>query len=272
MPRLFSPLCAVVAASLAAASIAAATPAGAQSRIGVAAAVLNEVTGSVPGDQRRLATGDGVRQNEVIRTAGDASTQLLFRDETALSIGPSSEVTLDRFVFDPSGSATSVAVNLSKGALRFVSGASDPRAAIEVKTPLAVIGLRGTVIDVRYVDGKVYVILSPEGATDVCVQGGRCVSVTKPGDAVVIGQGGTIDGPKVWDGRIYQKAGLTSWPLFGYRFENDRTRDTVAPGLRSGGILRGQTQSLAFGRRGRLEFHFARMESSQRMDSVQGMS
>jgi hypothetical protein len=245
MLRLFSPLCAVVAASLAAASIGAATPAAAQSRIGVAAAVLNEVTGSLPGDQRRLSTGDGVRQNEVIRTAGDASTQLLFRDETALSIGPSSEVTLDRFVFDPSGSATSVAVNLSKGALRFVSGASDPR-RYQVKTPLAVIGLRGTVIDVRYVDGKVYVILT-EGATDVCVNGGRCVSVTRPGDAVVIGQGGTIDGPKVWDGRIYQKAGLTSWPLFGYRFENDRTRDTVAPGLRSGGILRGQTESLPTG-------------------------
>jgi hypothetical protein len=244
MPRLFASFCAVMAASLGV-PLAGESPAMAQSRIGVAAAVLNEVTGSLPGDQRRLSTGDGVRQNEVIRTAGNASTQLLFRDETALSIGPSSEVTLDRFVFDASGSATSVAVNLSKGALRFVSGASDPR-RYEVKTPLAVIGVRGTVIDVRYQDGKVYVILT-EGATDVCVKGGRCVAVTKPGDAVVIGQGGTIEGPKAWDGRIYQKAGLTSWPLFGYRFENDRMRDTVFPGLRSGGILKGQTEALPSG-------------------------
>ncbi len=137
------------------------------------------------------------------RTAGDASTQLLFRDETALSIGPSSEVTLDRFVFDASGSATSVAVNLSKGALRFVSGASDPR-RYEVKTPLAVIGVRGIVIDVRYVDGKVYVILT-EGATDVCVKGGRCVSVTRPGDAVVIGQGGTIRGRRCGMGASTRK-------------------------------------------------------------------
>lgn len=215
-------------------------PAQAAERIGVAAAVLNEVTGSVSGAPRRLSTGDGVNQNEVIRTAVDASTQLLFRDETALSIGPSSEVTLDRFVFDPSGSATSVAVNLSKGALRFVSGASDPR-RYKVKTPFATIGLRGTVIDVRYFGDKVYAILS-EGAMDVCVTGGQCVSVNRPGDAVVIGPGGRIEGPKVWDGRIYQKAGLTPWPLFGYRFENDRTREAGGPGLRSGGILSGQTQ------------------------------
>ncbi len=97
------------------------------------------------------------------------STQLLFRDETAPSIGPSSEVTLDRFVGDLSGSATSVAVNLSKGALRVVSGASDPR-RYRGQDPARRHRPARHLIDVRYVDGKVYVILT-EGATDACVQG-----------------------------------------------------------------------------------------------------
>src|ERR1051326_8803967 len=68
-----------------------------QGKIGVAAAVQNQVFGN----SQPLSTGSSVFANERIRT-GDASTaQLQFVDETNLAVGPKSEVVLDRFVYDP---------------------------------------------------------------------------------------------------------------------------------------------------------------------------
>ena len=59
-------------------------------KIGVTAAVSNSVTGSGGGGATTLRAGDGVFQNQVIRTGAASSAQLLFNDETALTVGPGS--------------------------------------------------------------------------------------------------------------------------------------------------------------------------------------
>src|SRR5690606_36057892 len=73
-----------------------ATPASAQTsgqNIGVAAAVQNDVVGVVRGSSRALSSGQSVVRDQTIRTGDASMAQLLFLDETSLSVGPRSEVT-----------------------------------------------------------------------------------------------------------------------------------------------------------------------------------
>ena len=67
-----------------------------------------------------LIEGDGVSQDEVIAVGSDALSELVFKDETKLALGPGSQVKLDKFVYDPDKTSGSIAVNLLKGTFRFM--------------------------------------------------------------------------------------------------------------------------------------------------------
>ena len=80
--------------------------------------------------------------DETVRT-GDASVaDLVFIDSTNLTVGPISEVKLDKFVYDPTGSSGAVVIQATKGAFRFVTGSQDKR-VYEIKTPFGTLGVRG---------------------------------------------------------------------------------------------------------------------------------
>jgi hypothetical protein len=110
----------------------------AQSRIGQAASVRPEAHV----DARLLSTGTGVHANETVRTGSSGATDLRFNDSTNLSVGPSSSVRLDKFVYDPSRGAGGVTVSLTRGAARFVTG-SQSRGEYTIKTPYGTLGVRG---------------------------------------------------------------------------------------------------------------------------------
>lgn len=214
----------VVHAALLACGITLAATAGAAAEgIGVAAVVVRDVTGSAGGAPRALDVGNDVFQDETISTASDSNAQLLFLDQTSLTIGPSSDVLLDRFVFDGNRRASDFAVQATRGALRFVSGSSKSE-AYKIKTPVATIGVRGTIVDVFVRPGRAIVILE-EGATDVCVNGGNCTGLVKPGTYLVVGSGGSVQGPRAWDGSIRSIIGPVSYPLYGWHLDLDRQRE-----------------------------------------------
>lgn len=102
--------------------------------------------------ERPLAIRDTLEQNDRITTTNGGSTRVRFLDDTMLTIGPNSEVLLDQFVFD-GNRAQKATVEVVRGAMRFVSGTSDRR-AYEIKTPAATIGVRGTVVDIGFVNGR----------------------------------------------------------------------------------------------------------------------
>lgn len=111
----------------------------AETAVGSAAAVRNDVRGSVVG---RMSTGSPVHQRETVSAGVDSSAQLLFRDKTSLTLGPNSRVTIDKFVYDPRRGAGEAAVNLLKGGMRFISGSQKPK-NYRVRTPRASMGPRG---------------------------------------------------------------------------------------------------------------------------------
>src|ERR1700680_663434 len=90
-----------LAIALGALSAVQTVPSLAQIKIGSATSSSNQVTGIVGSESRPIAAGSDVFRDELVRT-GDASVaQLLFLDDTNLSVGPRSQVKLDRFVYNP---------------------------------------------------------------------------------------------------------------------------------------------------------------------------
>lgn len=113
--------------------------------IGTIALSVAQVTGTPPNAAARaLHIGSAVVLDEQVETGAASRAEVLFRDQTSLSLGANTAVVLDRFVFDPSSGAGELALTMTQGALRFIGGTlSDTQPAL-VTTPTATIGIRGS--------------------------------------------------------------------------------------------------------------------------------
>ena len=163
--------------------------------IGDAVSVENRVTGARSGKVIEIEPGQAVFGSEVVRTESNSLARLTFLDQTNLAIGPGSSVTLDKFVYDADSSAASVVLNTAKGGFRFVTGQSDPR-AFKINTPVATIGIRGTVLDIENSGGQSLIVLK-KGGLHVCVRGSatNCVDLNEP-DQFVIVRKGSVSAPQ----------------------------------------------------------------------------
>ena len=162
----------------------------APARVGEAAVVKNEVLRVAASSTSQINVGDALVRDEVVRTGADSATRLVMADSTNLSLGPNATLRLDRTVFDDEHHYRDVAVRLTSGAFRFVTGHSD-KAAYKITTPLATIGVRGTTLDILSQRGQTIVNLQ-DGAATVCTVTFECIQLTQPGDTAVI----TVSGGK----------------------------------------------------------------------------
>jgi hypothetical protein len=159
----------------------------AQSSIGSAVLIERDVSGTYAGQTRSLAIGDGVVANENIKTASASSARLQFLDQAILTIGPTSSVVLDRFVYNPDGSARAGTVEMAIGAARWVGSGTRSDEAYTVQTPHAVIGVRGTVFDL-VVETRRTIVTLRDGSIVVCLihKPQNCIIMTTPGSVVVV--------------------------------------------------------------------------------------
>jgi hypothetical protein len=162
----------------------AASPAYAQERVGEAAVIQNEVVRVTGSAASQINVGDGVLRDEIVRTGLASAARLVMADSTNLSLGANATIKLDRTVFNGEHSYRDIAIRLTTGAFRFVTGHSE-KTAYKITTPLATIGVRGTILDILSQRGKTTVVLQ-EGASRVCASGGQCIELTQPGDTAVI--------------------------------------------------------------------------------------
>lgn len=178
---------AILAGGLLAGAAMASGPAVAADRdIGVSAIVVSRVDALGGSRDRQLRVGDRVFQNERIETAADGRAQILFLDETSITVGPNSAVVLDTFVFDPDGGRHSVVIEATHGVLRFVSGSGDSR-SFQIRTPVATVGVRGTVLDILVAPDGATTVLVVEGAADLASIGsGRVAALDRVGFASTV--------------------------------------------------------------------------------------
>ena len=217
-----------LAAIVALISVLQADPAGAEPKIGVASAARNQVQGVIGGGARTLSAGSDVFSNEVVRTGDDSLAQLLFLDATSLSVGARSEVKLDRFVYNPERKTGNVVIEASRGAFRFVSGSQAPT-NYTIKTPLATIGVRGTIVD-GYIKGAFqndaqhpYTVTSIqiivwEGHAFVTAFG--TTTDLGPGQALFVSSNGQVV-PVLWDGTAFDNLFNVNFPLYGRQWDLD---------------------------------------------------
>jgi hypothetical protein len=182
--------CSLFTFLLGAIAVLAASPLSAQTRVGEAAVVKNEVLRVAASATSRINVGDGLLRDEIVRTGLDSAARLVMSDSTNLSLGPNASLKLDRTVFNDETHYRDVAVRLTSGAFRFVTGHSE-KAAYKITTPLATIGVRGTTLDILSQRGQTIVNLQ-EGQASVCTINFECIQLTKPGDTAVI----TLSGGK----------------------------------------------------------------------------
>ena len=133
-----------------------------QSAIGIAAMTVNLVTGTVETETKVVNVNDQIFKQEIIETNSVSSTQILFMDETVLSIGPDSRLIMDEMVYDPNSNTGKFVVTAARGLFTFVTGSLESE-SYEINTPTATIGVRGTKFDL---------FVSRKGASTVILRSG----------------------------------------------------------------------------------------------------
>ena len=168
----------------------------AQDSVGSAAKVVQVVKGKRGVHVRLLMANDEVFLNERIETGPGAAAEIVLVDNTRLSLGPRSVLVIDEVILDPSGNRTEVVVSVLRGVFRFVSGDS-PSWAYRIKTPVATMGVEGTVFSL-FVDHDGTTMLSVnEGAVNLANLAGASLLVGAGLSSTVAppGEGGGLRPP-----------------------------------------------------------------------------
>ncbi len=118
-----------------------------------------------------LAVGDPVFQGDVVQTGTGSTLGLTFIDETVFSLSGGARMVLSSMVYDPDGSANSMLFDLVQGTFVFVTGQVAPTGNMRIETPVATIGVRGTVpiTKISAIDGSTLYSIGedPEGGVGI---------------------------------------------------------------------------------------------------------
>ena len=116
--------------------------------IGVAASVVKDVRLSNAGSTkpRPVVLRERIALADLIQTGKASQLQVLLLDRSTFSIGANAILRIDRFVYDPARGRSSGA-SVARGAFRFMSGQSNRANNTTVSSPVATIGIRGTVLE-----------------------------------------------------------------------------------------------------------------------------
>lgn len=103
------------------------------------------------GAQLPAQVGQVVFESDGLRTGGDGKVGVTLNDDTRLSLGPNSELKLERFTYAPADRGFGLVLKFVRGAATYVSGriAKIAPDAIRLETPAAIIGVRGTTLAIN---------------------------------------------------------------------------------------------------------------------------
>ena len=99
----------------------------------------------------KAEAGTPIQLGSVLRTGAKSSMGVTFKDETVMSFGPDTELTVDEYLYAPAQGNLKFGSRLTKGSLNYVSGviAKLRPDAVSVETPTGTIGIRGTQFAVK---------------------------------------------------------------------------------------------------------------------------
>ena len=94
----------------------------------------------------KLFNGSKIFYGDTIFVKLNSNTQILFLDETAMTLGESTELTIDDFVYDPKTNNGNFVTNIKSGIVKTISGKISEKNPdnLKVKMPNGSLGVRGT--------------------------------------------------------------------------------------------------------------------------------
>lgn len=124
--------------------------------IGYVKTVTGEAWVTSAGQRVRAQPGTAVLLGSRLQTGAAASLGMTFKDNTVMSFGPDTELTVDEYLYAPAQDQLKLSTRLLRGTLNYISGviARLKPEAVTVKTPAGIIGVRGTQFVARVEDAK----------------------------------------------------------------------------------------------------------------------
>lgn len=114
--------------------------------VGYVKNVKGTATVTTDGKVVEAQPGTPLHQGSALKTAASSSMGVMFKDNTMMSFGPGTELTVEEYLYEPSEGKLKLGARMGKGTLDYVSGviAKLQPDAVTVKTPTGMIGVRGT--------------------------------------------------------------------------------------------------------------------------------
>ncbi len=152
-------------------------------------------------DGRKLTGADAdklpLEEGTKVVTGSDGHLRATLPDNTIFTVGPNSDLVIDKFVYDPSDDSRTIMASLSKGLFRWVTGktARHNPAQMKVTLPVGTLGIRGTDFEVN---------VQPDGSGSVDLYFGQLEITEKKsgftfllnaGEKVTFGADGSISRP-----------------------------------------------------------------------------
>jgi hypothetical protein len=100
-------------------------------------------------NERALIPGHELVVLERVTTGPLGPAQLLMLDQSAVTVSPQSELTIDAFVYDPDTRTGEMTINLAHGLMRYVGGRISKYGNVQIETPVATMGVRGGIAHVN---------------------------------------------------------------------------------------------------------------------------
>ena len=163
--------------------------------IGVIGAAVGEIKNQ---NNESLQNGSKIFFGDTIVSKQNANAQILFIDQTVLTLGEDTEMTIDEFIYDPKSNEGSFVSSVKSGTVKFITGQISKKNPenLEVKVPSGTLGARGTefVVLTEKNNESTVVLLGPGPENSlgmipgnlILSDGLSSIDITKPGYEAII--------------------------------------------------------------------------------------
>ena len=163
--------------------------------IGVIGAAVGEITNQ---NNEKLSNGSKIFFGDTVVSNNNSNAQILFLDQTILTLGEDTELTIDEFIYDPNSHDGSFVSNVKSGTVKFITGQISKKNPenLEVKFPSGTLGARGTefVVLAENKNESTVVLLGPGPENSlgmipgnlILSDGVNSVNITNPGFQAIL--------------------------------------------------------------------------------------
>ncbi len=134
------------------------------------------------GNMRTLAIKSAVYEYDTLKTGANGRIQVLFSDNTIVSLGRKSVMEIAEYLWDPDRKTGAMKTRVKEGVFRVMGGAITKESPqnFTTETPAATIGIRGSMYAGKVSNQQLMVVFEGGKGIDVTNEVGR-TSITRPG-------------------------------------------------------------------------------------------